>query len=158
MARSVSGADTFGHPMNVRDVRSRRRDHLEPHQSGRVKLIRGYGDLQLGVLLRPSPARERETVSSEMGKGRVVSLPRGPVSLSPSFAAQTPTHLSPRCCSGPEHNLAECDNGIAPLAAQAYGWAPPRGDGLGRRQGHSRTRRKQPMPLAAAHSLVLSQS
>ena len=60
--------------MYVRDVRFRWRAHLEPHQSGRVKMIRGSGDLQLGVLLRLSPARKRETVSSEMGKGRVVSL------------------------------------------------------------------------------------
>ena len=75
--------------------------------------------------MRPSPARERETLSSEMGKkGRVVSLPRGPVS--PSSAAQSPTHLSPRCCSGPEHNLAECDNGIALWPPRPTGgWAPP---------------------------------
>ena len=55
---------------------------------------------------------------------KVVSCPRGPVS--PSSAAQTPTHLSPRCCSGPEHNLAECDNGIALWPPRPTdGWAPP---------------------------------
>ena len=114
--------------MYVRDVRFRWRDHLEPHQSGRVKLIRGYGDLQLGVLLRPSPARERETVSSEMGKGRVVSLPRGPVSPSllrgpDSYSPLTSLLLRARAqsCGVRQRHCA-----LAAQASGRMGSAPPR--------------------------------